>query len=235
MVIMCAIFRLFFLWQANAVGHRWSAAHCCRQPQSLTTFGGFGSTEAQCSGHGGAGRGRCVHHWTNDQEGKHCNFALTANFLMTFPIIFWLRYWEICLFSILHIDIIFCRSCTNFCREICRKHFCRSKKVPPLFIFPAYSFYQFGEELQNCHQVVFTCSTIYHFIHFWLELFSHFLCAALLDEDPTDIIYKDHVKDHLDSMGLGENTKYHLERQTIMCSATIPQRYFTFVSFCLLC
>eukprot|EP01032_Pedospumella_encystans_P015133 gene15133-17333_t len=47
---------------------------------------------------------------------------------------------------------------------------------------------------------------------------------ALLDEDPTDIIYKDHVKDHLDSMGLGENTKYHLERQTIMCSATIPQR-----------
>eukprot|EP01032_Pedospumella_encystans_P017714 gene17714-20181_t len=50
------------------------------------------------------------------------------------------------------------------------------------------------------------------------------LDEALLDENPTDIVYKDHVKDHLDSMGLGENTKYHLERQTIMCSATIPQR-----------
>ena len=71
--------------------------------------------------------------------------------------------------------------------------------------------------------------------------FCYFLCAALLDEDPTDIIYKDHVKDHLDSMGLGENTKYHLERQTIMCSATIPQRCFTFSVFlfvmlvCLFC
>ena len=37
-----------------------------------------------------------------------------------------------------------------------------------------------------------------------------------------DRVYKDHAKKYIESQGIG--VKYNMQRQTIMCSATIPQR-----------
>jgi len=90
------------------------------------------------------------------------------------------------------------------------------------------------ESIENNTKTFILCFRIISF-NFFSGLRCYFLLyTALLDENPTDITYKDHVKDHLNSMGLGENTKYHLERQTIMCSATIPQRYAFTLHFCFL-
>lgn len=69
----------------------------------------------------------------------------------------------------------------------------------------------------------------------WLLLSKALLCvvycAAALQEDVRESrVYRDLAKEQERSMGMG--SKYRLQRQTIFCSATIPQRYVLSAALC---